>query len=224
MSIKNIILAGISALGIGTPAAGAPPITQIDSKAINFSMPTVAADFLQFEIPTSKSFEGAPQFHEDEWRQVEFYPATRLPEIQKRLTEFKAFERANRLQYGWKDIYARRIARASILGTVGVTDLARFLSASIKPAPILTTASAPLGQVKGGFTIRVADSVFLYGTSAGSTVTSLAAIVERGGDDRALTSAFTQIHQQYKVVLVDWRGQMVLVSAGTAGGIDVWRP
>lgn len=214
----------MSALGIGKAATGAPPITTLDPRAINFTMPTVAGDPLQFEMPTAKSIEGAPQFHEDEWRQVEFYPATRLIEMQNRLTEFKAFEQANRIQYGWKDIYARKIARTPILGVVGVKELANLLKAPVKPAPILTTTSSPLGQVKDGFTIRVADSVFVYGTSARSTITSLGAIVERGGDDLALTSAFTRMNQKYKVILIDWRGQMILASVAANGGIDVWRP
>jgi hypothetical protein len=187
-------------------------------------MPTVAADELQFEMPTAKTFEGAPQFHEDEWRQVEFFPLSRLDEIQKRMKEFKDFEKDNRIKYGWKDIYARRIAGVSVLGNAGTTDLAGFLRGLIRPAPILTTSSAPLGQVKGGFTIRVTDSVFLYGIASGPTVTSLAAIVERGGDDLALTGAFSRMNQKYKVMLVDWRGQMVLTSVGANGGIEVWRP
>lgn len=224
MTLKNFFLASLSVLGIGTGASAAPPVSTMSSKAINFTMPTVAADELQFSVPTGKTFEGAPQFHEDEWRQVEFYPVARLAEIQKRLKEFKAFEEDNRIQYGWKNIYARKIAGAPVLGAVGSTELAGLMQRPVQPAPILITSSAPIGQVKGGFTIRVAESVFIYGITTGSSVTSLAAIVERGGDDLALTSAFTLLNRKYKVVLVDWRGQMLLTGVGEDGGIQVWRP
>ncbi|WP_436134327.1 hypothetical protein [Acidovorax sp. LjRoot129] len=224
MTLKKFFLASMSVLGIGTAATAASPVSTMSSKAINFTLPTVAADELQFEIPTGKTFEGAPQFHEDEWRQVEFYPVARLAEIQKRLKEFKAFEKDNRIQYGWKNIYARKIASAPVLGTAGSTELSGLMQRPIKPAPILTTSSAPIGQVKDGFTIRVAESVFLYGIANASSVTSLAAMVERGGDDLALTSAFTRINEKYKVMLVDWRGQMLLTGAGPDGGIQVWRP
>jgi hypothetical protein len=224
MTLKNIFLAGVSALGIGITATAASPVTRIDPKTINFTLPTVAADELQYEMPSAKTSGGAPRFHEDEWRQVEFYPVARKTEIQNRLKEFKLFERTNRIEYGWKNIYARKIAGAPVIGTAGPSDLAHFLKAATRPAPILTTSSAALGQVKGGFTIRLTDSVFLYGISVGPVVTSLAAIVERGGDDLALASAFTQLSQRYKIMLVDWRGQMLLTGVGPNGGIEVWRP
>ena len=99
-----------------------------------------------------------------------------------------------------------------------------MLQGNIAPAPILTTASAPLGQVKSGFTIRLAGSVLLYGIADGPTINSLAAMVERGGDERVLTAAFTRLYKQYKLVLVDWRGQMMLTSVEPNGELGIWRP
>lgn len=224
MTLKKLLAAGLSAIGIGNSAIGAPPATTVDSRAIRYTMPTVAADELQFEMPTQQSFAGSPQFHEDQWRQLEFFPATRLPEVQKRLKEYREFERRNRTAYGWNDIYARRIPPLPVLGAAGAREVADLLRGQLLPAPILTTTSAPLGQVKGGFTVRLNNTVFLYGLASGTTATALAAIVEKGGDDQALTAAFTRLYQKHKVVLVDWRSQMVLVDVGRDGGIKVWRP
>ena len=224
MKLKNLFLAGLLAISLGHAAMAAPPVTTMDPRNIGFTMSTIAADDLQFEAPTAQSFAGAPQFHEDEWRQIEFFPAARLPELQKRLKEFKAFEQQNRVPQGWKDIYARRIAGSPVAGTSGPKEIASVLQGNMAPAPILTTASAPLGQVKGGFTIRLAGSVLLYGIADGSTVTSLAAMVERGGDERVLTAAFTRLYKQYKLVLVDWRGQMMLTSVEPNGELGIWRP
>lgn len=58
-------------------------------------MPTVAADSIDYVLPTKESFQGAPQFHEDEWAQLEFFPKARLGEIQKMLKEYKSFEAKN---------------------------------------------------------------------------------------------------------------------------------
>ncbi|EJL77583.1 hypothetical protein PMI15_04613 [Polaromonas sp. CF318] len=224
MKFKKPFLAALLAIGLGITAMAAPPVTTVDPRTIGFTMSTIAADALQFEAPTAQSSAGAPQFHEDEWRQIEFFPAARLPELQKRLKEYKTFEQQNRVPQGWKDIYARRIAGAPLAGTPGPREVAALLQGTMAPAPILTTASAPLGQVKGGFTIRLAGSVFLYGIADGSTVHSLAAMVERGGDERVLTAAFTRLYQHYKLVLVDWRGQMLLTSVEPNGAPGIWRP
>ena len=200
-------------------------VASIDPKTVRFGMPTVASDDIQFVVPSRQSFEGAPQFHEDEWRQVEFYPASHHDAIQKRLIEYNAFEQQHRTEHGWTDIYARRIPGPGILKGPGAkADLAAMLRASAQPPPILTTASAPLGQVKDGYTLRLADSVFLYGVAGGSGIQSLAAMVESGGDDMCLTTAFAKLHQQHKLVLIDWRAQMLLTSVEPNGQISIWRP
>jgi hypothetical protein len=188
-------------------------------------MPTVAADDIQFGIPSRESFDGAPQFHEDEWRQVEFYPPSHIDALKTRLIEYKSFEQRHRTEHGWTDTYARRIPGPGILaGPDARAKLAALLPAAAQPSPILMTASAPLGQVRDGYTLRLTDSVFLYGIAGGSGVESLAAIVEGGGDDRRLTAAFAKLHQEQKLVLIDWRSQMLLTSVEPTGQISVWRP
>ena len=223
--MKKLISAVLAAVGLGSSVQGAPPVVSVDPKSIRFSMPTVAADDLQFVMPSQQSFDGAPQFHEDEWRQVEFYPASHLGNLKSRLAEYKSFEQRHRTPHGWTEIYARRIPAPAILqGTSAKAELASLLQATTLPSPILTTASRPLGQVKDGYTLRVAESVLLYGIASGSGVESLAAIVERGGDDTRLTAAFVKLHQKYELVLVDWRSQMLLTSVESNGQISVWRP
>jgi hypothetical protein len=199
--------------------------TTVDADSIRYSMPTVAADTLNFVMPTKETFEGAPQFHEDEWCQLEFFPKERLSEVKKHLTDFKSFEEKNREQYGWKNIYARRISRDIAFGTYGqVKAVASQLNASPGPAPILFTASNPLGQVGGGFTIPIGSSVFLYGASQGQEITSLGAIVETGGDDQQLMAVFQDLNEKYEYVLVDWRSQFILVGTAPNGKIELWRP
>ncbi|MCW0371157.1 hypothetical protein [Xanthomonas sacchari] len=93
--MKKIITSTLTALGRAS-SAQADPVQTVDAKSIRFSMPTVAADQIDFVMPTKESFEGAPQFHEDEWRQLEFLPVARLQEIKRRLAEYKSFELGHR--------------------------------------------------------------------------------------------------------------------------------
>lgn len=212
-------------LGI-QPAVRAEAQTQmVDPKTVMFSMPTVAADDIKFVVPTKESFQGAPQFHEDEWCQLEFFPRSRLAEIQRRLVEYKAFEKQHRIQHGWNEIYARRISRETVVqGSDAVSAIASSIGAANRPSPILTTTSRPLGQVKDGFTLELAGSVLLYGLSAPDGIRVLGATVARGGDDSQLTKAYMTLFKKYGLLLVDWRSQQLLLSVDDKGGINVWRP
>jgi hypothetical protein len=66
--------------------------------------------------------------------------------------------------------------------------------------------------------------VFLYGLAHKGQVVALGAMVERGGEDLKLTQAFAQLSKVYKLILVDWRSQLLLVSVAPSGDVDVWRP
>lgn len=223
--MKKLIPAMLAALGIGAATTHAAQVQQVDPKTIRYSMPTVAADSIEFVMPTKESFEGAPQFHEDEWCQLEFYPSARLSEVKRLLVEYKAFELKHRVEHGWTDIYARRIQRSTFVASSSAVDrVAKSIGAANAPAPILITTSSPLGQVKSGFSLRLPGSVLLYGLANEQGINTLAAMVERGGDDLQLTKAFASLNKQTGLVLVDWRSQMVLVSSDPDGGISVWRP
>ena len=223
-TMRNILSALLASLGISSPIHADQPAELIDPKTVKFSMPTVAVDEIQYVVPTKESFQGAPQFHEDEWGQLEFFPKERLAEIRRVLKELHAFEKRNRLQYGWNDIFARKIDRSSVLPPhVSPLDVASLLSAQLKPAPILVTASRPLGQVKDGFTIGLGTNANLYGLSNPKGITVLGAHLA-GADDMLLTTAFSQLNSRYGLILVDWRQQLVLVSVTSNGQIDVWKP
>lgn len=195
----------------------------IDLKSIRYSMPTVAADVLNFVMPSAASFEGAPQFHEDEWCQIEFLPVTTLKQVQGSLLEYKAFEQAHRLQYGWSEIFARRLARTALIdGSDAVSRLASLFGTTAGNAPILTTASRPLGQVEGGFTVKPSSDVLLYGVANEKGINSLGAMVH--GEDMQLSQAFAKLYSSFGLMLVDWRGQLALCSVGQDGNFGVWRP
>ncbi|HEY9133661.1 MAG TPA: hypothetical protein VIM98_18060 [Dyella sp.] len=195
----------------------------LDVSSIRYSMPTVAADALSFVMPTQATFEGAPQFHEDEWCQIEFLPVDRLKGLQATLAEYKAFERAHRLQHGWSQIFARRLDRSVLIdGADAVHRLAHLFGTAPVNAPILTTASRPLGQVAGGFSVKPSSDVLLYGLADGRGITVLGAIVH--GDDMQLSRAFSSLHSSFGLMLVDWRQQLALCSVGADGNFAIWRP
>lgn len=218
------LFATILAAARATAAASAPPPPKVEAvpiDSVRFSMPTVAMDSIEFEMPSASSFEGAPQFHEDEWGQLEFFSPKRLNEVQNILKELKSFEAVNRTQFGWNKIFQRKIVRSQIDGLP--RDFGQKLTAKALPAPILTTSSRPLGQVKYGFSMEFGKNAYLYGLEQTGDVTVLGAFLQ-GADDMLLADTFTNLNKKYGLILVDWRQQFVLVSVSSDGKFEMWRP
>lgn len=114
--MKKILTAVLGALGVTSinVEAEPPKVVSVPVESIRFSMPTISLDSVEFDMPTPSSFKGAPQFHEDEWAQLEFFPRTRISEVQQLLKKLKSFEAENRIQYGWKQIYKRELSRTPL--------------------------------------------------------------------------------------------------------------
>jgi hypothetical protein len=223
--MKRLLAALLAVFGASSAAQSQSKVEMADTKAVRFTMPTVAADSLEFAVPTRETFEGAPQFHEDEWAQVEFFPKSRLEEIKSILSAYKPFEQTHRGQYGWDQTYPRRLVRKPILsGADAVAQLAGALDTAPGNSPILVTSSRPLGQVKSGFTVPVAPKVTLYGLKSDEGITVLGALLDSGADDLVLTRTFVKLSGTHDLILVDWRSQMVLVGTHSNGDVDVWRP
>jgi len=222
--MKRILASLLAAVGFSSTTQAAPKVQMIDVKSLQYTMPTVAADSIDYVVPTKESFQGAPQFHEDEWAQLEFFPKTRLGDIQKMLKEYKSFEVENRSKHGWKNCYARRIDRTPVLSSsISVKDIAGLVSGTAVPAPILGTFSQAFGQVKNGFSVELGKNAYLYGIRDEHGTTVLGASLA-GADDMLLTKAFTSLSKNYSLILVDWRQQIILVSVAEDGQLDVWRP
>ena len=92
------------------------------------------------------------------------------------------------------------------------------------PAPLLYSSRMVSGRVKDGFSLPLGGGVTLYGYVAGQGIPVLGAIVSGSPDEFKLTQAFKTLNSGHGLVLVDWRSQLVLVSVGSSGQIEHWRP
>ena len=165
------------------------------------------------------------RFHEDEWSQIEFFPKARLGEVQRLLKEYKPFEQAHRVQAGWREVYVRKVERVPVIsGAQPVQRLEKLLVIEAGPAPLLYSSRMVSGRVKDGFSLPLGGGVTLYGYVAGQGIPVLGAIVSGSPDEFKLTQAFKTLNSGHGLVLVDWRSQLVLVSVGSSGQIEHWRP
>ena len=218
--MKKILASILAVVGLSASAQPKPEMVDVDS--IIYSMPTISGDAIDFVVPTKESFQGAPEFHEDEWRQLEFFPRSQLKAVQSKLKEYKAFEQKNRVSSGWKNIYVRNIQMDNI--SLTVANLISITASELHPGPLLTSASKPLGQVKNGFSVAIGDGALLYGVAEGRVIKSLAASVYSNAGNIALTSVYALLNKNTELLIVDWRNQMIIMDSFNDGKLGVWKP
>lgn len=207
---------------VPVPSAATPQL--LPPGDILFSTSTIADDM------AALTEVGEPEpsdlvFHEDEWRQVEFFNKGRLVELTATLTELKAFSTTHRQNFGWSKVYIRRLDPGLVVeGSLAVASVAGELGADVGAGPVLFTGAALVGRVARGFTLPLGSGVVLYGFQDDEGIPVLGAFVASGGDDQALVRAFTKLSTSHELVLVDWRAQMLLVGVETDGNIKAFRP
>lgn len=173
--------------------------------------------------PRGGGHEG-PGFHEDLWCQTEFVAASGLGRLKAEVAGFQLCEAKHRVDHGWTAIYARSHRRNVIVpGADALATIEGLFGVSRLAPPVLTTSSAVLGQVEGGFALMPSEGVLLHGLIDDTGITALGAILSID-DDMALTRLFAHLHAAFGLALVDWRLQFVLVDVGADGMIGVWRP
>ncbi len=202
-----------------------PADQSIDPQQILYSLPTISADLPPLETPTEEP-SGADMFiEEDIWSQTEFLAAERIDDIRMLLAEYSGFERAQRTDSGWRQIYVRKIERSPVIaGASAVADLQKVLGQQAGRAPLIYSAKKVSGKVKNGFSFKLEGNVSLYGQADARGITVLGATLGYMADSTKLTDAYTRLHAAFGVTLVDWCAQVALISVNTNGQIDVLRP
>lgn len=209
---------------VAASQVGSQQPQMINPKDILFTVPTISDELAVIEHSSEVMPKDALVFHEDDWRQVEFVPATRLPEIKKMMSEYRAFEAQNRTGSGWRSVYVRQLKSQKVVeGKNGSARIAQLVNGKIGNSLFLASSSG-YGRVQHGFSIDLGGNINLYGTVEDAGVSNLGADVGRHPDDSKLTKAFSVLQKRLNVVLVDWKAQIVLVSTSTTGNIEVWRP
>lgn len=223
--MKGVFDKLLSAVGLSRSVANGQDIQTIDPSKILYTVPTISDDLAPLEKVELPLASSALVLHEDDWCQVEFFTAARLPELKRTLTEYKAFEARSRTSSAWKNVYVRRIERTPVLaGEDPRKRLSVLVKADLGAAPILYVSDSITGQVVHGFSMSLGGNIWLYGYVSAEGIPVLAASVGSDPDDQVLVSAFAQLRREAGLVLVDWKQQLVLVGVDASGTIEIWRP
>lgn len=221
----KVLAALLGMVGLGSQDAGHPEITSVDPRTLYFSMSTIANDMAPLE-PVTQIADADPLIHEDEWRQIEFFPAGRLPEIRAILEELVRFEAANRHGDVFRNIFVRTLPDAPALaGGDAQQILAEQLGVPPGPGPVLFQGSdGATGRIANGFSFPLDGRVTLFGYRSERGVMVLSAVVGSGGNHEALTQAFIKLNRARGLIAVDWRSHMILVGVSPDGRIEAWTP
>lgn len=196
-----------------------------DPDAILFSVPTLSKDLAPLDPVPSGYGVDSFIFHEDEWSQVEFLPATQLRRIQDIMSEYSVFEESNRLEAGWKKVYVRDFRRVPVIsGDMALPWLQRQLAVAAHPAPLLFSTNRLLGSVRNGFSLPLGANVTLYGYHDEDGIPALGAYLGPGADNTRLLRAFSVLNAAIGLILVDWRSRFILVSSQPSGQVEAWHP
>ena len=220
-------LAGLLALiALGSRALADAPVQHMNPKDLLFSMSTISNDAAPLEPFSGKAGRQDLIFHEDEWRQIEFFPKERLGEIERKLTELKSFEAAHRKKLGWDKVYVRRLADAPVLsGRGALKSLEKTLGSKAAAAPIVYTGTHTIiGSVAGGFSLPLGGRVSLYGVTDGTGMPVLGADLNAPADNQVLVRAFSKLNARDHLILVDWRAERALISVSADGQVSVFAP
>ena len=223
--MKKLLASALALVGISAGAQAQPTLQAVDPKSIGFTTPTLSNDLADLDPISGRPSKEDLVFHEDEWAQVEFLRADQLPAIKKTLGEFKSFEVAHRTKYGWTDVFVRRLPREVLVaGDGALQHLHGVLGVMPGPAAILFSSNTVTGRVRSGASFDLGGNIVLYTAPARSGVLVLGANVGRNPDDSRLMSAFAKLSASDRLVLVDWRQQLVLTAMTPDGRVDAWRP
>jgi hypothetical protein len=220
-------LAGFVVLiGLGGRALADAPVQRINPNDIRFTTSTISSDAAPLEPFSGKAGTQDLIFHEDEWRQIEFFPKERLGEIERKLSELKTFEKAHRKTLGWDKVYVRVLGTAPVLaGHRALGSLEKALGSKAAAAPIVFTgASTILGRVAGGFSLPLGGRVSLYGFEDDRGIAVLGANMNAPADAQVLMRAFAKLSARDHLILVDWRAERVMISTSRDGQVSVFAP
>jgi hypothetical protein len=196
-----------------------------ESDAGVFSIPTLSSDVAELESVASLKSSDDFQFHEDEWSQVEFLPASQFEHVRHILTEYVHFEQEQRTDSGWREAYIRQLARVPVIGGNGALAwLEAQLGVPALPAPLLISGSRIQGRVKNGFSLALGGEVTLYGHQNEFGIQMLGVHLASGADKSALSAAFATLNSSIGLILVDWCAPFVMVSRDASSQAKLWKP
>ena len=180
-------------------------VQMLDPKDILFTLPTLCDPAPALD--DSPGGSGARSLHEDDWRQIEFVPATNYDHVRSELAALATFKEQHRRSIGWTQVYLRK-EHPTPLAALGL----EFASLPSLSASAVTLSGHPVRG--GGGALSDGGLWFIYGQRTPGQVINLGVSPGRSGASLQFAGALVQVARTANVFLVDWyAGSLVDLSS-----------
>jgi hypothetical protein len=166
------------------------PITMVDPRTLQFSMPTICDPLPAPDPAVSLADRLVFVINEDLWRDVEWVARRHAPDIEENFAAIRAIRAA--AQGPFPRVHPRATPVTSLLGsglTVADVDSALGSDAERLDGVVIDTLGA--GFIAGGFAFRLPDDAHVYGHCEGGEIATLG--LHRTGPRESLPVALVQL-------------------------------
>lgn len=177
----------------------------VEPKDILYSLPTISNELPDLEEGSTKLGKQVLEMHEDDWRQIELVALTLEASIENDLRDVARIHQKHRQSAGFDAIHIRKEVPSPLQGTwLTLDELRSYLG---KTASWFDGVSfqGVAGLVAGGFAVKLASGLTVYGLHWGGRVQVLALRPPKGVTgaeaDMRLVAGLATRHQ---LCLVDW--------------------
>ncbi|RYZ44168.1 MAG: hypothetical protein EOO71_00415 [Myxococcaceae bacterium] len=180
-------------------------VTMVDPGSILYSLPTINGELPAMAEGSTKQGRQVLDFHEDDWRQVEFVALTLQAPLQAELKSIEQIHTGHRKGAGFDALHIRGGIPSPLEGV-------RLTLADLRAAPGETATwqdglsfQGVAGLVAGGFAVQVSPALWLYGTERDGHVTALG--LHQAGttaDLEGVGRMLAALASRYQLGLVDW--------------------
>lgn len=179
----------------------------VNPKDILFSLPTISNELPDIEEGSTKLGKRVLELHEDDWRQIELVALTLEASIETDLRAVARIHQKHRKSAGFDALHVRKEVPSPLEGTWLTLDELRGSLGETASWFDGVSFRGVAGLVAGGFAVKMASGLTLYGLQWGGRVQVLALRPPEGvssasaeGDVRMLAALATR----HQLCLVDW--------------------
>ncbi|NOK23195.1 hypothetical protein [Corallococcus carmarthensis] len=180
-------------------------VTLVDPGSILYSLPTIEGVLPAIAEGSTKQGRRMLEFHEDDWRQVEFVALTLQVPIQAELKSIQQIHSGHRKAAGFDALHLRGGVPSPLEGVrLTLADLRGALGETAAWQDGLSFQGVA-GLIAGGFAVQMSPALWLYGTEREGHVTALG-LQQTGtrADLEGVGRMLAALASRYQLGLVDW--------------------
>ncbi len=182
-------------------------IQTVDPKDLLFSLPTISNELPSIQEGSTKLNKSVFEIHEDEWRQIDIVPVSKMDLIVENLRAIKDIYEKRSIQNGdmmaFKELHVRtgldtpfdkcRLELQAMLNDLNV--LSVFEGISFKGVA---------GLIEGGFAVAITEELTLYGLQLHNMIASLSIHYTNRGNFEKETAKMVEVLDRHGLCMIDW--------------------